>query len=490
MDNETNPHEELYRRFRKSLTEPVAERFFDEDELADIYDYAGDLDDDYVQLEVLLCGARLYPESHQLAERKALLYLDTTDDESNTRTHAAENFLADNPDASSILFDIARLEVNPPADAPSALEFLINQYDTFDDEEIIRFVDLAIDLGCYDWLVANIDRIAEKVPFKPSFYYEVAREADDRGDDSTLIRLADALIELEPFTATYWMMLLRGQTRSGKSDEARQTFDYAKALAGESSDSIFALCDIAYHYAPELLGELEEPVRNLARQNPDEFSYTDGLCAIYSKLNYNEATIRKTLAEFLDRHPENEAALQQYLNLVPKDIIRRIDAYFGATDAPAAKFDYEDLVRTLCTRGEFATAQEVIDRFAKPEYENDPVQFALLTEILFRVGNYQRVVDLCGRQRETLEYLFHDPMRGSGMVYIYAVALIKIGFYDKAYAEVKEIQPFFESAIKVVPMPLRMAIRSLLTFIDKMERHSAAEKLYWENFDMLFINNF
>ena len=63
MSNEKNPREELYNRFKLSLSRPVTERFFDEDELVEIYDYAGDVSDDYVQLEALFCGARLYPES-------------------------------------------------------------------------------------------------------------------------------------------------------------------------------------------------------------------------------------------------------------------------------------------------------------------------------------------------------------------------------------------------------------------------------------------
>ena len=46
MSEELNPREELYRRFRESLSKPVLERFFDEDELVEIYDYAGDLNDD------------------------------------------------------------------------------------------------------------------------------------------------------------------------------------------------------------------------------------------------------------------------------------------------------------------------------------------------------------------------------------------------------------------------------------------------------------
>lgn len=146
MSEDNNPREELYKRFRQSLSRPVSERYFDEDELVEIYDYAGDISDDYVQTECLFCGARLYPESQALSERRALLYLDTSIDDSDKPSPAAGAYLADNPDVFSPIFDIARLEINRPEDPEAALEFLLTQYDTFNDEEIIRFVDLAFDL--------------------------------------------------------------------------------------------------------------------------------------------------------------------------------------------------------------------------------------------------------------------------------------------------------------------------------------------------------
>ena len=61
-------------------------------------------------------------------------------------------------------------------------------------------LDLTIDLGQYGWLVENLDKIAEKVPYKPTLYFEVAREADNSYDNETLVKVADQLIELEPFT--------------------------------------------------------------------------------------------------------------------------------------------------------------------------------------------------------------------------------------------------------------------------------------------------
>ena len=76
--NDDNPRDELYRRFLKSLKEPASERFFDEDELVEVFDYAGDIANDYARYEALFIGARLYPDSQALAERRALLYLDRT----------------------------------------------------------------------------------------------------------------------------------------------------------------------------------------------------------------------------------------------------------------------------------------------------------------------------------------------------------------------------------------------------------------------------
>ena len=34
-------------------------------------------------------------------------------------------------------------------------------------------------------------------------------------------------------------------------------------------------------------------------------------------------------------------------------------------------------------------------------------------------------------------------------------------------------------------MPIRLSVRTILTLGDKMQRHPASEKLYWEFFDML-----
>ena len=62
---------QLYIRFRQGIVDNDNSEFYDEDELLDIYDYAQDEGDEMVQLYVFLAGARLYPDSDFLDERKA-----------------------------------------------------------------------------------------------------------------------------------------------------------------------------------------------------------------------------------------------------------------------------------------------------------------------------------------------------------------------------------------------------------------------------------
>lgn len=74
MEEPADERRQLYDRFRSELATSPRDMFFDEKELVEIYDQAGDLDDEHVKLEVLLHGFRLYPDSEDLAMRRAYFY--------------------------------------------------------------------------------------------------------------------------------------------------------------------------------------------------------------------------------------------------------------------------------------------------------------------------------------------------------------------------------------------------------------------------------
>ena len=194
--------EELCSRFRASLSDNGSDRYFDEDELIEIFDYAGDLNDDYIRFEVLLCGARLYPDSIPLKERRALLYSAFGED-------LSEKYLEDNNSQQSALWDIARLRNSNPAGAEAVrqLELLLSHYDEFDDEEVIQLVDLASSLGQTDWLTDRLDALRVHVTYLPTLLFEIAVVLEMNGRYDEAIKLLEELTNIEPYNEQYWFML-------------------------------------------------------------------------------------------------------------------------------------------------------------------------------------------------------------------------------------------------------------------------------------------
>lgn len=487
MDNERNPREELYQRFKKSLTQAVNQRYFDEDELVEIFDYAGDLQDDYVQLEVLLCGARLYPESTGLSERRLLFYLDTSEDDTDQRTEAASKYLADNPDTTSILFDIARMETNPGDDPEASLEYILHQYDSFGDEETIRFVDLAIDLGQYKWLIDHLDEISSKVPYKPTLLYEIAREADSRYDNETLVRTADGLIEAEPFTVGYWIMLFRGQARLDRRDDARTTYDSAKALAADDPEAMLAIADTVYTSAPYLLGDMAETLRSIKEQHSDDFNYTDAYCAMLVQMGNMSGAINEIKA-YLDRKPGNVRAVRQLLMCNAADSRKYVEQFFAIAESDAiAELDIESLAQGLCMRGAMRSVNALLSTLDESQSMTEPY-YSMWVEALFALGHYDKVVEL-GQRQDLIDSTMQMPLKGASMAFAYTVSLLKCGKFDDAKAFADKMNQIFQSTLQDVPLPLRMAINCFMSLIPKISNHGD-DKLYWEYFDPLGYDKF
>lgn len=483
-----NPREELYRRFLDSLKEPASERFFDEDELVEIFDYAGDLEDDYARAEVLFCGARLYPESIPLKERRALLYFDLEDAEKELKDGSAAAYVADNADHTSILFDIVRLQANRPADAPAALDFLMAQYPALSDEETIRFVDLAFDLDQYPWVIANMPKLREKTAFLPSLLYEVMQEADEKSDYETMAAMADELIEAEPFSTAYWAMLFKAQTRLGREDDARQTFDTARALGADNPGAILSLADTIYTGAPYLLREAIAMVEPLMQKNPDEFTFTDCYCALAVQ-NGENAKAMKCIREYVESHPREFRPLRQLLTCNIPDAEIFFESYLLANNATEpTEAEYDELLNTLLSRGAMSSLTGVLSAIAAHRTLNIPEHSALV-EALFANQKYKEIIALA----ETGDFaseIVQIPVRGAAYIYILVVSYMKTGNGDKATALLEKSLPVLESQMREVPLPFRMGIRTVMTLADKVRQHPASDKLYWEYFDMLSMSKF
>lgn len=74
--------------------------------------------------------------------------------------------------------------------------------------------------------------------------------------------------------------------------------------------------------------------------------------------------------------------------------------------------------------------------------------------------------------------------------FAYITSLMKTGRQADAEAYIAKVTPFLETVINDALMPVRMAARCILTLADKVRRHPASDKLYWEYFDMLNYSKF
>lgn len=483
MSEELFPREELYKRFRESLRHPVAERFFAEDELIDLFDYAGDIADDYIQLEVLFCGARLYPESRGLAERRILLYLDTTIDESDEPSPGARFFLEDNPEVHTPLFDIVRIELNRPEDPVAALEFFLSQYSTLNDEETIRLLNLAFNLDQYPWVIQNMERLRKTASYLPTLLYEVMQEADRIEDNDTVIKLANELIEIEPFVIGYWTMLFKAYARAEKKDEAMSTFDTACALSADNTDGLMTLAESIFQYAPYLADAAIEILENLKKEHPDDFIYVDCMCALLMKLNMPRRAVDQ-LTAYLDEHPENAAALRQLLMCNARDAHTYVERFYAITGG----FD-EVTLSELFQQLNFISAANSIVALGEAAITHRPDDLYSYIESLFSLEKYREVAEMGERWPDFIQACSH-PLRGPATSYCYVVSLMKCGLEEKALAHLREVRPAMENAMVSCPMPVRMAIRCLFTLEEKVRKHPASETLYWEYFDMLSYNKF
>lgn len=228
MDEESE-FEQLYQRFRAAINSGSESLYFDENDLIDIFDYAGDIGDERIRLEALVMGARLFPDSSELRQRRAIFL-------SSINVDAFRDYMQTAAEEDSLLWKILEVRANMPSasEAIAALENLIDKYSLNEDEEIIQFVALAKDLNQFDWIYDNIDKIRSKSKYETTLLYEVARQSYTEPQLTKGLALLDELTMLDPFSIDYWNLLADFQISLNRIDEALTSLSYAKAISPEN----------------------------------------------------------------------------------------------------------------------------------------------------------------------------------------------------------------------------------------------------------------
>lgn len=472
----------------ESLKQPASERYFDEDELVELYDYANELHDDYVQLEALMCGARLYPDSHVLAERRLMLYLDTTDDTTDMRTNAAARFIEDNNGVPSLLSDsamadIARMELMSDDKVPQAFEYFLKQHDKLSGEEIIRLVETVSDKDHYSILKLHYGELEKRATYLPALQFAMAREADDETDSDMQIELAEKLIEAEPFMSGYWLLLFRGQARAGKQEDARSTYEYAKALALDDPSAMLSIGETVFYHAPYLLDDMIKVFRDMVKQFPDDYNQTDALCSLLVAQGRN-AEVVDILKKYLKVHPGESRPLQRLLLFNRGSLKPYIEAYFE--NCTSCDFDFIQLCRDLAVQGAHQNILDLTEEMQKRDLVTEFIVFIRM-EAAYALGKYLTVIDTA--QSTTADF-GQFPYTDPSLALLYALSLIKAGHHYDAQDFVNKRNAFFEETFATGPLPARCASRLFLTLATRIEKYPLKDSFNWDYYDPLGYNKF
>lgn len=482
-ENNNDRRNELCDRFRQSLTgRDSSSQYFDEDDLIEIFDYAGDLNDDYLRMEALLCGARYYPDSVALKQRRALLYYTFGDD-------LTTKYLEDNADQHGLLWDITRTRnANPMgADAVKALDGMLSVYGEFDDEEVIQLVDLASSLGQTNWLLDRLDALRSHVTYLPTLLFEIAvmLEIEHRYDEA--IKLLDELTDLEPYNEQYWFMLAQEYDLNDNVDGALQALDLALAiLPGDKAMRFYHARLLARNAdsREQALRSLEQ----LSKDYPDDIDINRFLAALYIETapKGGQDTARISAAKVLLKcfsHNNGNRKIASDLMAIDAMPSESLLAEVDRTDPPSDVSGWVAWAGELEALGAYDKAIDILTYCErKLGYKHPSINEALVIDY-FQQRDFAAVCHTF--QMPTVGASTATPDTAALVFVAYAISLCKIG-------RLKEASEFAKMILKLVveegPDDITYALRRLgtgLVLTDIIERCKSRAKTDWAAYDPL-----
>lgn len=427
MDEESiniNSREEALARFRESLSKPLSERYFDEDELIDFFDYAGDLNDDYLRFEVLQCAARFYPDSEPLLQRKAIYHSQYSDE---SRMKCVE----DNADATGMIWDMMRARCANPSD-PEARKNLLDQilksYTDYNDEEVIQLVDLASAFDCTDWLKQNLPLLRKKVIYVNVLLYEVAIVADMYQDFAFAVSLLEELTELEPFNAGFWTLLAKDYASADEGEKALNAIDYSLAIEPRDPGALYVKAKILYATdAP--YDEIICVLKQIIDIDDSMIEATKMLAFITAENGDKEGAI-KIFTDYLNKYPQAAVSIvPDMVEFMPSNIDELLDMFYNA-NSENSQMMWSAWAHHLMNSGNNAASQAVMDAFNRNSGDN--LMALISIENLFVQKKFSEAIETMSRYLENDEFTsFADY---PSLVIMHLVSMIRLGEFVKAFA--------------------------------------------------------
>lgn len=375
---------DLYERFRKGVCENNNSEFYDEDELLDIYDFAQDEADEMVQLYVLLTGARLFPDSDFLDERKAF-FLSSVSDE------AARDMMGRKGRKDSALWGVLKLSLDtyPDGNPEEGLADLLSTDHTFSCEAVIRLIDTLHDLNRDDLIAENLHIIKEKAENPTLLYYEAA-EALYRNDKyaQKALELADELTQLEPFNPENWVLLAKIEFALQHASECVSAAEYAMAL-----DPANPRARLVKGFGQVLDdGSLQngiDELKSLLKDDPDNALAVKALAEAYSRNGKKKAAL-EVYSAFMTRNGGDAYVIMDILKLHPEDAFPYLET-FAATSGDQER-KWLEIAAQLANDNEVAEAARMLTFYNDRFKLREGMEYFL--QLLYRLRLYKQYVQI------------------------------------------------------------------------------------------------
>lgn len=456
FDNRQN----LYNRFVTEL-DSGSLSYYDEDELVELYDYAGDIGDRRIAFEVLVTGLGRYPASVPLAERKAVFYM-TYDDE------GARKAIASLP-ADNVIGRLLSLRLSPPdrSKAESCLDTIVSTAGSLTDEEILQLTDTVADLKMEDWLRANKSRIAALTDYPQTLYYEMMQMSLEDSDPDTALATLEDLTLMEPFNIDFWLaeaqiMALQKQN----PEQALGALEYALAIDPDNARALMmkAQCYSELGYPHEQINMILEQVM---ATSPDlEAPY---LAEALLLVETQPDKARSMLDSYLRNHPGSRQTLDVLLTISDASIDQQlIETEMRDNYTRAYADEFVDMAQRHSEDGRHGAAARLLLAVDRVFGLTDNADF--LIEELYRAGLYQELIDV---------YVVHYGAEGIGSQRIDRFSAL---FYILARLRTgdRNVSGMITQLIMTVPMGVELSLEEHMAQMGLL-KHLLRLQLYLGN---------
>ena len=374
----------IYEKFRKNVvTGNVPSQYIDEDDLVDIYDYAGDNGDEYVQLMAIICAMNQCPNNEDMLQRRAYFFMQ------NLGLVDSAKHLMQGHRNESALWEILSLLIERPdrEEVVASLERIVKTFNDFDDETIIQLVNVCSELGLLDWLKDNKERIQKRCMYADTFLYETARMMAENFDHQFAIKLLDELTGIEPFNVLYWQLLADEYIQLDDYANALNAIDYALAIDGNNSELQLMRAQILYDNNTDKDRALDF-VRNMLKTDPNNVDAATTLCVMLSFSGKN-GEAAKLIRPYVKKHPGNRSVIANALTAGDSELNAEALSLYMKTDKSLADDDVNAWAKEQEQLGRFSTAADIL--LAWLNQNGSITEWSLLLSSLYKSNRYSDI---------------------------------------------------------------------------------------------------